>query len=75
MAKAKSSLHHVAAKALEANKGSQAVSVAPSLKDGRPIAAVTLVKDDNFKTIVGLRTHQEILRLPGTALPGEVVET
>jgi hypothetical protein len=51
MAKAKSSLHDVAAKGLEANKGSQAVSVAPSVKDGRPIAAVTLVKDDNFKTI------------------------
>jgi hypothetical protein len=51
MAKAKSSLHDVTAKAVEANKGSQAVSVAPSLKDGRPIAAVTLLKNDNFKTI------------------------
>jgi hypothetical protein len=51
MAKAKSSLHDVTAKAVVANNGSQAVSVAPSLKDGRPIAAVTLVKNDNFKTI------------------------
>jgi hypothetical protein len=49
MAKARSSLHDVTAKAVEANKGSQAVSVAPGL--GRPIAAVTLIKNDNFKTI------------------------
>ena len=51
MAKAKSSLHDLTEKTVEANKGSQAVSVAPSLKDGRPIAAVTLVSNDNFKTI------------------------
>ncbi len=51
MAKAKSSLYDVTAKAVEANRGSQAVSVAPSLKDGSPIAAVTLVKNDNFKAI------------------------
>jgi hypothetical protein len=51
MAKAKSSLHDVAGKAVADNNGSQAVSITPSLKDGRPVAAVTLVKNDNFKTI------------------------
>ncbi len=51
MAKAKSSLHDVTDKAVKANKGSQAVSIAPSLNDGRPVAAITLVKNDHFKTI------------------------
>ena len=51
MAKAKSSLHDVASKAVADNGGSQAGSIIPSLKDGRPVAAVTLVKNDSFKTI------------------------
>jgi hypothetical protein len=51
MAKAKSSLHIVASKAVADNSGSQAVSITPSLKDGRPVAAVTIVKNDSFKTI------------------------
>lgn len=51
MAKAKSSLYDVTARVVKANKGSQAVSIAPSLKDGRPLAAITLVRNDNFKTI------------------------
>jgi hypothetical protein len=51
MAKAKSSLHDVASKAVADNNGSQAVSITPSLKNGSPVAAVTLVKNDNFKTI------------------------
>ncbi len=51
MAKAKSSLYDVTGKVVKANKGSQAVSVAPSLKDGHPVAAVTLVKKDHFTTI------------------------
>ena len=51
MAKAKSSLHDVASKAVADNSGSQAVGITPSLKDGRPVAAVTLVKNDNFKAI------------------------
>jgi len=51
MAKAKSSLHDVTNKAIAENSGSQAVSITPSLKDGRPVATVTLVKNDNFKTI------------------------
>ena len=51
MAKAKSSLHDVAGKAVADNSGSQEVSITPTLKDGRPVAAVILVKNDNFKTI------------------------
>jgi hypothetical protein len=51
MAKAKSSLHNVASKAVADNSGSQAVSITPSLKDERPVAAVTLVKNDRFKAI------------------------
>jgi hypothetical protein len=51
MAKAKSSLHSVASKAVADNSGSQAVSISPSLKDGHPVGAVTLVRDDAFKTV------------------------
>ena len=51
MAKAKSSLHDVAGKVVADNSGSLAVSITPSLKDGRPVAAVTVVKNDSFKTI------------------------
>jgi hypothetical protein len=51
MAKAKSSLHDATAKTVEADKGFHAVSVTPSLKNGRPTATITLVKNDNFKTI------------------------
>jgi hypothetical protein len=54
IAKAKSSLHDVAGKAVADNSGSQAVSITPSLRDGCPLAAVTLVKNDNFKTISSL---------------------
>ena len=51
MAKAKSSLHDVASKAVADIRGSQAVSITPIMKDGLPVAAVSLVKNDNFKTI------------------------
>src|SRR5712692_1104340 len=40
MAKAKRSLDAAASKAVADNSGSQAVSITPSLKDGRPVAAV-----------------------------------
>ncbi len=50
MAKAKSSLRSATEKAVKANKGFRAVSVTPSLKDGHPVAEITLVKDDEFKT-------------------------
>ncbi len=51
MAKAKSSLHIVASKAVADNSGSQAVSITPSLKEGHPVAEVTLVKNDHFNKI------------------------
>jgi hypothetical protein len=50
MAKAKVSLRNATEKAIKANQGYRAVSVTPSLKDGHPVAEVTLVKDTDFKT-------------------------
>jgi hypothetical protein len=50
MAKAKVSLRSATEKAVKANQGYRAVSVTPSLKDGHPVAEVTLVKDTDFKT-------------------------
>lgn len=51
MAKAKRSLHAVVANAVKANRGYHAVSVTPVLKDGHPVAEVTLVKEEEFKTV------------------------
>jgi len=50
MAKAKLSLRAATENAIKANKGYRAVSVTPSLKDGHPVAEVTLVKGAEFKT-------------------------
>ena len=50
MAKTKVSLRSATEKAVKANNGYRAVSVMPSLKDGHPVAEVTLVKDTEFKT-------------------------
>ncbi|OLB08255.1 MAG: hypothetical protein DMD98_14445 [Candidatus Rokuibacteriota bacterium] len=50
MAKAKRSLAAAAAEALKANKGYRAVSVVPALKEGHPVAEVTLVKGAEWKT-------------------------
>ena len=50
MAKAKLSLSGATEKAVKANNGYRAVSVTPSLKDGHPVAEVTLVKGAEFKT-------------------------
>ena len=50
MAKAKLSLRAATENAVKANKGFVAVSVTPSVKDGHPVAEVTLVKGDEFKT-------------------------
>ena len=50
MAKAKLSLRAATENAVKANKEFVAVSVTPSLKDGHPVAEVTLVKDAEFKT-------------------------
>jgi hypothetical protein len=38
-------------KAAKANKGYRPVSVCPALKDGHPVAAVTLAKGGAFKTV------------------------
>ena len=50
MAKAKVSLRSATEKAVKANNGFRAVSVTPSLKDGHPVAEITLVKAEEFKT-------------------------
>lgn len=50
MTKAKMSLRSATEKAVKENKGYRAVSVAPSLKEGHPVADVTLVKGDEFKS-------------------------
>ena len=50
MTKAKVSLRSATEKAIKANKGYRAVSVTPSLKDGHPVAEITLVKGEEFKT-------------------------
>ncbi|HKC59716.1 MAG TPA: hypothetical protein VKB92_06505 [Myxococcales bacterium] len=51
MAKARRSLQAVATDASEANPGFTVVSVMPSLEDGRPIAVVTLVRDEDWKNV------------------------
>jgi hypothetical protein len=51
MAKAKLSLRAATENAVKANKGFRAVSVTPSLKDGHPVAEVTLAKGEEFKTV------------------------
>jgi hypothetical protein len=51
MAKAKVSLRTATEKAVKDNKGYRAVSVTPSLKEGHPVAEITLIKGEEFKTI------------------------
>src|SRR3989442_14629350 len=51
MAKAKLSLQAATEKAVKANKGYRAVSVIPTLKEGHPVADVTLFKGNKFKTV------------------------
>jgi hypothetical protein len=51
MAKAKRSLDAAAAEAVKENKGYSVVSVMPALKDGHPVADVTLFKGTDWKTI------------------------
>ncbi len=51
MSKARQSLRATLAKVLKGNPGFRAVSVFPSLKDGHPIAEVTLTKGDEWKTV------------------------
>jgi hypothetical protein len=51
MAKAKVSLRAATEKAVKANKGFRAVSAMPSLKDGHPVAEITLIKGEEFKSV------------------------
>src|SRR5262245_1579953 len=51
MAKAKRSLEAAAAAAVKENTGFRAVSIMPELKDGHPVADVTLVKGEEWKTV------------------------
>jgi hypothetical protein len=51
MATAKRSLDAAASEAVKENKGFRAVSVMPALKDGHPVADVTLVKGTEWKTV------------------------
>jgi uncharacterized membrane protein YkoI len=51
MAKAKGSLRAAVAQALRGNAGFRAVSVTPSLKDGRAVADVALAKGEEVKTV------------------------
>ena len=51
ISKAKTSLQAAVSKAVKANKGYKAASVTPSLKDGHPIAEITLMKGTESKTV------------------------
>src|SRR5215813_308810 len=51
MAKAKRSLDAAASEAVRENKGYRVVSVTPGLKDGHPVAEVSLVKGTDWKTV------------------------
>lgn len=51
MAKAKRSLRTVADQAAKENKGYRVVRVMPALKEGHPVAEVTLVKGSEFKAV------------------------
>jgi len=51
MAKAKRSLREATAQAVKANGGSRAVSVMPALSAGRPVATITLLQGQTFKTV------------------------
>ncbi len=51
MAKAKRPLDAAASEAVKENKGYRVVSVVPALKDGHPVADVTLVKGTEWKTV------------------------
>ena len=51
MVKAKRSLRTATDQAAKENKGYRVVSVTPGLKDAHPVAEVTLVKGNEFKTV------------------------
>jgi hypothetical protein len=51
MAKARRSLGAAASEAVKENKGYRVVSVMPAVKEGHPVADVTLVKGTEWKTV------------------------
>ena len=51
IAKAKTSLRAATEKAVSSNKGFRAVSVSPAMKEGHPVAEITLIKGELFKTV------------------------
>ncbi|TMA24056.1 MAG: hypothetical protein E6J62_02890, partial [Deltaproteobacteria bacterium] len=51
MSKAKTSLAAAVSKAVKAHKGYKAVSAMPSVKDGRSVAEITLMKGADSKTV------------------------
>src|SRR6266480_308824 len=51
MAKAKRSLGAAASEAVKENKGYRVVSVMPAMKEGHPVADVTLVKGTEWKAV------------------------
>jgi hypothetical protein len=51
MAKSKRSLEAAAKEAVKENKGFRVVSVMPAIKEGHPVADVTLVKGTEWKTV------------------------
>jgi len=51
MAQSRRSLESATAQAVSANSGYRAVSVTPGLKDGRPVAKVTLLNGSEWKTV------------------------
>ena len=51
MAKATRSLNAAIADAVKVNKGFRAVSVMPTVKDGHPIAGISLVKGTEWKSV------------------------
>jgi len=51
MAQAKWSLHKAIKKALKAHKEFRAVSIVPILKEGHPVADITLVKGEEYQTV------------------------
>ncbi len=51
MAKSKRSLRAATDQAAKDNKGYRPVSVVPALKDGHPVAEVTLVMGNEFKMV------------------------
>jgi len=52
MAKAKVPLAKAVGNAVEANRGYRAVSVMPALKDGHPVAQITLMHGENVKNVM-----------------------